>query len=181
MGIEIRTQCQHEWDDVVALIDEAFAPDRSAGELARRIRESAGWIPELSFVATDSGTDPLVGQVLFSTITMRTGDGAAVDVLTLTPLAVAAPYRRRGIARRLVEHGLAVCAVRTEPVVVLEGDPRMYVRLGFRRASELGIERPSERIPEPAFQVVTMPAYEPGLRGRVEYPACFYGLDSDGP
>lgn len=118
--------------------------------------------------------------MVFSTVALRTDD-EVIDVLTLTPLAVAAPYRGRGVARRLVEHGLAVCAGRSEPLVVLEGDPAMYVRLGFRPAARLGIERPSERIPEPAFQVVALPAYDPGLRGRVEYPAYFYEVGAVGP
>lgn len=180
MGIEIRAQHEHEWDAVVALIDDAFAPAKAPGRLAERIRQSDAWIPDLSLVAADSQTGGLVGQVLFSTITMRT-PGSPVDVLTLTPLAVAAAYRGRGVARRLVEDGLAVCARRREPLVVLEGDPRMYARLGFRPATQIGVDRPSDRIPEPAFQVVTLPAYRPGLRGQVEYPAYFYEVGAVGP
>ena len=180
MSIEIRVQHEDEWDAVVALVDDAFAPHRNAGDLARAIHRSDGWRPDLSFVAADPGTGALAGQVLFSTVAMRTG-GETVDVLTLTPLAVAAPYRGRGLARRLVEHGLAACARRDEPLVVLEGDPAMYARLGFRPAAGLGIERPSELIPEPAFQVVTLPAYRPGLHGRVEYPAYYYEVGAVGP
>lgn len=180
MTIDIREQHEHEWDAVVSLIHAAFAPPRNAEALARQIRESDTWIPELSFVAVDRSGAAIIGQVLFSRVTLRTPDGA-VDVLTLTPLSVAAPHRGSGIARRLVEHGLAACASRSEPLVVLEGDPAMYVRLGFRPATEVGIERPSELIPESAFQVVTLPSYAPGLRGRVEYPAYFHEVDAVGP
>lgn len=135
MSIEIRVQREYEWDAVLALIDDAFTPAAAPRRLAERIRRSPGWIPGLSFVATDTalGGDP-VGQVVFSTVALRTDD-EVIDVLTLTPLAVAAPYRGRGVARRLVEHGLAVCAGRSEPLVVLEGDPAMYARLGFRPAA----------------------------------------------
>ena len=60
--------------------------------------------------------------------------------------------------------------------VVLEGDPAMYARFGFRPASEFGLERPSELIPEPAFQAVALPAHRPGLTGRVEYPQYFFDI-----
>ncbi len=45
--------------------------------------------------------------------------------------------------------------------------------IGFRRASELGPERPHEQIPEIAFQALPLGAYDPGLRGRAVYPPPF--------
>jgi uncharacterized protein (TIGR03083 family) len=65
----------------------------------------------------------------------------------------------------------------------------MYSRFGFVAASPLGLRRPSERTPEPAFQVRLLPGYDPAdssLRGRVLYPDAFWdagavGLPMDGP
>jgi putative acetyltransferase len=54
--------------------------------------------------------------------------------------------------------------------VIVEGDPRYYSRFGFVVASELGLERPYETIPEAAFQAVRLPAYVEGARGCVIYP-----------
>jgi predicted N-acetyltransferase YhbS len=76
-------------------------------------------------------------------------------------------------------------AFATEPIVVdlverlrafpatSRSDPRYYSRFGFRRASELGLERPREQIPEIAFQALPLAAYDPGLRGKVVYPPPF--------
>jgi putative acetyltransferase len=109
-----------------------------------------------------------------------TADGR-VDVLCLSPLSVAPEFRGQGIARKLVTHGLAALQSRPEPLVVLEGDPAMYSRFGFRPASEFGAERPSDLIPEAAFQAVPLPAYRPELSGRVEYPQYFFDIGAVGP
>jgi putative acetyltransferase len=58
----------------------------------------------------------------------------------------------------------------------VEGDSRYYSRFGFARASELGLERPHDRIPEHAFQGFRLPPYDERARGRVRYPPPFDGL-----
>jgi putative acetyltransferase len=52
-----------------------------------------------------------------------------------------------------------------EPLVAPLGDPRYYSRFGFWPASEYGVELP---VPGwlPHFQVRTLTAYPPELRGR---------------
>lgn len=54
--------------------------------------------------------------------------------------------------------------------MIVEGDPRYYSRFGFVAGSELGLERPYDRIPELAFQALRLPAYVERARGRVVYP-----------
>ena len=77
-----------------------------------------------------------------------------VPLLCLSPLAVHPEASGRGLARALVEEVLARAeATRDEPYVVLEGDPELYRRFGFRAAEELGLRSPSERIPPGAFMV----------------------------
>ena len=173
----IRPERPGEWPALRALIDAAFAPDTAAGTLAEWLHERDA---VLSLVAEVDG-EP-VGHVLFSTLPLRGADGApGTTVLCLSPLSVRAAFRRRGIARALVAAGLAALAGRPEPLVVLEGSPTMYAKFGFRPAREFGVERPTELIPEPAFQAVALPSYRPGLRGRVEYPQHFYEIGAVGP
>jgi putative acetyltransferase len=64
--------------------------------------------------------------------------------------------------------------------VFLEGSPRYYPRFGFRPAGDLGFRRPSLRIPQPAFQVVLRPSYEPWMTGTLVYPEVFWALDCVG-
>jgi putative acetyltransferase len=96
-------------------------------------------------------------------------------------LSVEPEAQRMGIGRGLVERVLRAAAARAEPFVVLEGSPRMYARFGFEPAADYGIERPSELIPEPAFQLVRLPSYRPELRGQVRYPDYFYEIGAVGP
>lgn len=165
-----------EWPQVRALIDRAFAPDTNAGLLAEWVREQGDAV---SLVADADGQ--LVGHVMFSPLPLRSEDGADATVLCLSPLSVDPTWQRRGVGRALVERGLAAAAARSEPLVVLEGSPVLYPKFGFRPASEFGIERPSELIPEPAFQLVTLPSYQPGLRGQVVYPQYFFDIGAVGP
>jgi putative acetyltransferase len=175
--MRVREQRPEDWPAVRALIDRAFAPAPNAGLLAEWVHERGA---ALALVAEPEQNGPIVGHVMFSALPLVTA-GAAVDVLCLSPLSVDPEFRGQGIARKLVTHGLAALQSRPEPLVVLEGDPAMYSRFGFRPASEFGVERPSDRIPEPAFQAVPLPAYRPELRGRVEYPQYFFDIGAVGP
>lgn len=176
----IREQRAEEWPAVRDLIDRAFAPQRAAGLLADWVCEHH---PVLSLVAEVDGE--LAGHVMFFRLPLRrdhhSDDDSDDDVLCLAPLSVEPSRQRNGIARALVRHALSQLTDRPEPVVVLEGDPAIYAKLGFRPAGEFGIERPSELIPEAAFQAVALPAYRTGLRGRVEYPQYFFEIDAVGP
>ena len=105
---------------------------------------------------------------------------APVAVRTLSPLAVAPSRQGRGIGTALVHAGLRRLAGDGVPLVFVEGDPRFYARAGFTPAGAHGFRRPSLRIPEAAFQVVRLPAYEPWMTGTFVYPDTFWELDCVG-
>jgi putative acetyltransferase len=174
----IREQRADEWTAVRELIARAFAPDLAAGLVADWAHAHR---PVLSLVAELDGA--IVGQVMFFRLPLHTddADGTELDVLCLAPLSVDERVRRTGIARALVRHALAQLTDRPEPLVVLEGDPAIYGTFGFRPAAEFGVERPSELIPQAAFQAIALPAYRTGLRGRVQYPQHFYDIGAVGP
>lgn len=46
--------------------------------------------------------------------------------------------------------------------------------------SDLGFRRPSLRIPEPAFQVILLPAYEEWMTGTLVYSRVFWDHDCVG-
>jgi putative acetyltransferase len=80
-------------------------------------------------VATDDSD--LVGYVAFSPVTTESGHTG----LGLAPLAVHPDYRGQGVARGLVEQGLAASKADACPWVVVLGEPELYGRFGFQPAS----------------------------------------------
>ncbi len=177
MTPHIRPAQPHEWDQILGVIAAAFNQAK-VGKFAEAIRASDRWIEQLSLVAECDGR--IVGHVCLSRGTLQTAS-SSLDVLCLAPLAVHPAMQRQGIGRALIAHALARAAERTEPFVVLEGDPSLYSRLGFHRAADYGIERPSTLIPEPAFQLALLPHYCTELRGQIVYPQFFYELECVGP
>jgi len=168
-------------DDVAGLdtlLYDAFGGPQVPG-LVRMIRGSREYEPELALVAEEAGE--LVGVLLLSRLPLLSPHGRWWPVLVLSPLAVRPDRVGRGIGSALTRHALAEAERNGEALVVLEGDPGYYCRFGFEPATARGIERPSDLIPEAAFQVRTLTAYDPQMRGRVVYPEAFWRSNAVGP
>lgn len=101
-------------------------------------------------------------------------------MLVLSPVSVASAHQGRGIGSALIRHGLTEVRDRSEPLVFLEGAPGYYARFGFEAGEPLGFRRPSLRIPEPAFQVIRQPSWEPWMTGTLVYSRVFWDLDCVG-
>jgi putative acetyltransferase len=101
-----------------------------------------------------------------------------VEVVSLSPLATEPAHQRLGIGSALVAAAVETARELGEPAVFLEGDPAFYGSRGFLPAEPLGFGRPSQRIPEPAFQVALL---DEGLpRGRFVYCQTFWTQDCVG-
>jgi putative acetyltransferase len=95
-----------------------------------------------------------------------------VEVAVLSPLATEPSYQRKGIGTALVAAAIDAARNDGQPAVFLEGDPDFYGPRGFVLGATLGFERPSRRIPEPAFQVVLLDDAMP--RGALVYCQTFW-------
>jgi putative acetyltransferase len=120
--------------------------------------------------------DQVVGQVRL-TRGWIDAEEELVEVLYLSPLSVAPEWQSRGIGRALVAHAVVETTRAGVPAIFLEGDPAYYGRLGWRPASELGVTPPSTRIPRPACQAVSLPGWQPWMRGTLVYADTFWALD----
>jgi putative acetyltransferase len=103
-----------------------------------------------------------------------------VEVLVLSPLGVLPALHRRGIGAALVRAAIATATELGSPLLFLEGSPRYYPRFGFQQAGPHGFLRPSIRIPEPAFQVIKLPSWQPWMVGALVYPEAFWRHDAVG-
>jgi putative acetyltransferase len=169
----IRPQQSDDSENVRRVLTRSFRRETVA-ELAETLqREAQG----RAFVAEVEGE--LVGHAELSRCWLDTPE-RILEVLVLSPLGVLPEFQRQGIGGHLVRHLLTDARKTSAPLVFLEGDPAYYARFGFRRASEHGFTSPSVQIPDPAFQVVVLPAWEPTMTGAVIYSDAFWRHDSVG-
>src|SRR5207253_823698 len=99
---------------------------------------------------------------------------ALVEVLVLSPLSVDPARQREGIGTRLLAAAVAEAEALGGPAVFLGGSPAYYGARGWSPAGEHGFSAPSARIPDPAFQVVLLPAHESWMTGALVYGEPFW-------
>jgi putative acetyltransferase len=163
----VRRERPGDWAEIEEVIDAAFG-DRETSAFAGRIRASPGYEPDFSFVTEEGGQ--IIAHTMLSRVRL---EGPDVAVLILTPMSVRPDRQRQGVGRALVEAALAAADERGEPLVLVEGVPSYYPQFGFVPAAELGLEPPDPRIPEAAWMMRPLGAYDPTLTGRVVYPSFF--------
>lgn len=169
----IREQVDEDAAAVHELIAAAFG-DELVADLDHALAQRAGG---RAFVAST-----LQGMVGHVRLTWGWLDAPArlVEVLVLSPLSVAPVWQRRGVGRALVARAVVGATDLDAPLLFLEGDPEYYSGSGFEPATRLGFTRPSVRIPDPAFQAVRLPGYEPWMTGALVYPDTFWKFDCVG-
>jgi putative acetyltransferase len=178
MDTIVRVMRPDEFEAMRELSVHAFGDNPQIRELLDLLHASWTWEDDLSFVAERDGE--LVGQVLFTHAFLDTPTDV-LDVLLLSPIGVRPDLQGTGIGSQLIRTALAALALRSEPLVFLEGHPGYYPRFGFRKAGELGFVAPSTRIPAAAFMVYPLPAHRPGTTGQLVYPDAFWRAGAVGP
>jgi putative acetyltransferase len=172
----VRRQRPEDRAAVRDVITRAFGTPVVA-DLAEALQHARAGVDGLSYVAERDAQ--LLGHVQLSWCWLD-APRRLVDVLVLSPLSVAPEYQRRGVGGRLVRHALAEAAQVDAPMVFLEGSPHYYGLFGFAAAGRHGFTAPSVRIPEAAFQVVTLASYEPWMTGALVYAEQFWQFDCVG-
>jgi putative acetyltransferase len=174
--MQIRPETPDDFTAIRAVHDLAYADPR-VNRLVDGLRNAGDRFEPLGFVACID--DEVVGHVMCSW-SLLDAPARLVDVATLSPLAVLPAFQRNGVATRLIERAIAAVDALDIPLLFLEGDPAFYVKRGFVPATPLGFRSPSLRIPEAAFQVMKLTAYEPWMTGTFVYAQTFWDLDCVG-
>jgi putative acetyltransferase len=177
-GVLVREETTADHEQIRAVHLAAFGDDGTkVADLLDGLRADSTAANRLSLVAVDG--DDVVGNVMF-TRGLLDAPARLVEVRVLSPVGVLPHCQRRGIGSELVRTGLSILAEQGVPLVFLEGSPTYYSRLGFVPAAALGFRKPSLRIPDPGFQVATLPAYEKWMTGTLVYPQTFWDHDAVG-
>ncbi len=123
-------------EDVPAIrivIEQAFGRPAEA-DLVDALRRNGK--ATLSLVAEEGSR--VVGHILFSPVTVETGERELVGV-GLAPVAVLPEFQNRGGGSLLVKDGLDRCREAGHSFAVVLGHPHYYPRFGFTPASRFGI------------------------------------------
>ncbi len=175
-SVVIRPESADDDEAIRHVVAAAFESDAEA-DLVDRIRASPEYVPEMALVAEVGGE--IVGHVMISHAVIHNDDGDR-RISMLSPLAVHPEHQRSGIGSALVRESLSVADALGEPMVILEGSPLYYGRLGFEHSTRYGIDiHLPEWAPPEAAQVMRLSSFDPddpALRGTVVYPAAFDGL-----
>jgi putative acetyltransferase len=170
LGVLIRREAPGDAEVIRSVTAAAFArPGEGVpaeAPLVDWLRESPAWIPELSLVAVDPDGEA-VGHVLCTR-----GSVESAPVLALGPLSVRPDWWRQGVGKALMHTVLGAADALSEPLVALLGSTGYYPKFGFRLASEFGITPAHPQWTE-HFQVRTLTAYDPAIRGEFAYPEPF--------
>lgn len=137
--------------------------------LLHALREDPGWIPELSLVAE------IDGQVVGHAVCTR-GHADDHPVVALGPIGVDPSRQRSGIGHALMHTMIGAADALGEPLIALLGSTDYYPRFGFVAGTSIGVD-PTEPLWGEFFQVRTLTAYDPSIRGTFRYAAPFDDLD----
>ena len=178
--MELRPERPADHAAVHELHRQAFGGDH--GELVATLTRDlrALLTPDfgISLVAVDEG-DQIVGHVLLTRSILDAPERLA-DVLVLSPVGVLPSHQKQGVGTALVTRGLELADEQGAPAVFLEGSPSYYPRFGFEPGEPLGFRKPSLRIPDVAFQVRRLSAYEEWMTGTLVYSEIFWRHDAVG-
>lgn len=165
----IRLEARRDITAIDAVHRRAFATEDGTEPvevgLVRALRLDEAWVPALSLVAE-------LGESVVGHVMATEGEVGGFVGLGLGPVGVLPERQGAGIGSGLLHAVLAAADALNYPLVALVGHLDYYPRFGFVAASSLGIEAP-----DPAwgahFQVRTLTAYRPRMRGRFRFAAPF--------
>lgn len=165
----VRQETVRDISDVASVNRIAFGRNDEA-RLVDLLRETVGFIPELSLVAEVDGR--VVGHLLLTEIRIH-GEHRHYPALALAPMSVTPELQNQGIGSALVREGLTRARDLGHAVVVVLGHAEYYPRFGFEPASHYRIRAPFP-VPDDSFMVYALvPGALDDIEGVVRYPPEF--------
>ncbi len=169
--IKVRSEVADDFNAIDVVNLSAFEGEAEA-QLVGNLRNSAGFIPDLSLVAELNGR--IVGHVVLSKVKLKTGKGEA-EILALGPMSVVPSQSHRGIGSELIDAAVARAKPLCYTAIVVAGHPEYYERFGFKPAADWGVSC-NLSIPGEALTAMELVDGALAAGGEVQYPDIFRAL-----
>lgn len=176
MVITIRQEQLHDHAIVSQLIEEAFRDeiysDKREQFLVARLRNTEGFIPDLSLVAEVEGR--IAAYILLTAIKIISTH-EEIPSLALAPVAVLPVFQGKGLGTALIEkaHGIAK-DLGYQSVIVL-GHEKYYPKFGYQPLHHFNLSLPFAAPPQNCMAIELAPGALKGTEdGKVVYPAAFF-------
>jgi predicted N-acetyltransferase YhbS len=175
---------QEDYRETENLVREAFwnvyRPGCSEHYVIHVLRDDPAFVKELDFVMEKNGR--LIGQNMFMKTVIEADDGRAISVLTMGPIGITPPLKRKGYGKILLDYSLEKAAELGFGAVLFEGNIGFYGKSGFDYASRFGIRY--HDLPEDADSSFFLcreliPGYLDGITGVYQTPQGYYVDDAD--
>ena len=198
-NITIRLENKEDYREVENLIRESFwnvyRPGCSEHYVIHMLRDDPAFIKELDFVMflnrqqndsvdypVDGKDEELIGQNMFMKTVIEADDGRTIPVLTMGPICIVPPLKRKGYGKLLLDYSLEKAKDMGYGAVLFEGNINFYSKSGFDYSSKFGIRY--HDLPEDADSSFFLckeliPGYLDGITGVYQTPKGYYVEDSD--
>lgn len=182
--ITFRLEDNKDHRAVENLIREAFwnvyRPGCSEHYVIHVLRNDPAFVPELDFVMEQDGC--LIGQNMFMKTVIEGDNGKTVPILTMGPICITPPLKRKGYGKMLLDYSLQQATAMGFGAVLFEGNIRFYGKSGFDYARNFGIRY--HDLPEgedDSFFLCKelIPGYLKGITGVYQTPQGYYVADKD--
>jgi putative acetyltransferase len=170
--VSIRPERPDDIQTIQDLVREAFGRELEADVVAK-LRDSAGFIPELSLVALHD--DQVVGHIMITALDFESDSGQRVQSTILAPLAVLPSHQNQGIGGVLSRAAIERTRSAGYGSMILVGHPNYYPRFGFQPASTWGIRYATSIRDEVFMALELVPGALADAAGTVHLPAAFDG------
>lgn len=180
----IRLENEGDYRAVEYLVRESFWNVYRPGCLEHYVihvlRDNPAFVKELDFVMEKDGN--LIGQNMFMKTIINADDGRIIPVLTMGPICITPPLKRKGYGKALLDYSLKKAAELGYGAVLFEGNIDFYGKSGFDYSSKLGIRY--HDLPEGADASFFLckeliPGYLDGITGVYQTPKGYYVDESE--
>ena len=180
----IRLENEGDYRAVEYLVRESFWNVYRPGCLEHYVihvlRDDPAFVKELDFVMEKDGN--LIGQNMFMKTIINADDGRTIPVLTMGPICITVPLKRKGYGKALLDYSLKRAAELGYGAVLFEGNIGFYGKSGFDYSSKFGIRY--HDLPEGADSSFFLckeliPGYLDGITGVYQTPKGYYVDESE--